>query len=144
MAQKLIELDLSHPIETSSRGKVYSFAFQLAEAGIDDLRVWWKLSGLGKMPRSMSVAVCLKNPYAGGATVNFSLLTHPSSVTPTDFPLEKIPATERGLAEGYDPVAAQGIPHNELEQYVWVQIEPTAGNLANPTDFVGWISFHDC
>lgn len=144
MAQKLINLDMSNPIEVSSRGKVYSFAFRLAEDNIDDLRVWWELSGMGKLPRSMTVAVCLKNPYAGANTVEFSLLTHPTSVTPDDFPLEKIPATERGLSAGYDPVAAQGILHNELEQFIWVQIRPTAGVLANPTDFVGWISFHDC
>jgi hypothetical protein len=144
MAQKLIELKAADIIETSSRGKVLDFAFTLAEASINDLRVYVDFNGWGKVPHSASVCVGLANPYGGANELNFSVLTHPLSVNPTDFGIEKVPATARGGGAGYDPVVAQGIPSGELERFMWVQIVPDAGDIFNPTDFVGWISFHDC
>lgn len=138
MAQKLIELT---EFTESSRGKVYPFAFSLEEASINDLRVYVDMEKLRKYPRFVSVCVGLKDPYAGADTVKFSLYVHPTEVVPSDFEIVKLPETERGLATGYEPVVSQAIPYGELERFVVVAIEPTTGDLDNPTEFVGWISF---
>lgn len=126
--------------EETSKGRVYGFAFDLAEDDISDLRIFLDMTGIRKLPRFVSACISLADPYTGADTVNFSIYTHPLEIIPTDFEIEKLPVTERGLTAGYAPITMQAIPYAELERYIVVKVASKTGYLANPTSFVGWIS----